>query len=126
VIGVAPASFFGREVGQQLDFALPICAVESLTSDPRLAQLEHDGTQVLDDRIVLRPFPTAIADATERKRRWKASRRNRADYFSGCAISIEPGMSAQDLDAAANKEREKKEVEEVRCPQPERIVKRHQ
>jgi hypothetical protein len=24
-----------------------------------LAQLEHDGTQVLDDRIVLRPFPVA-------------------------------------------------------------------
>ncbi len=39
-----------------------------------LAQLEHDGTQVLDDRIVLRPFPIAIADAAERKRRWKAYR----------------------------------------------------
>jgi hypothetical protein len=39
-----------------------------------LAQLEHDGTQVLDDRVVLRPFPIAISDTTERKRRWKAYR----------------------------------------------------
>jgi Sir2- and TIR-associating SLOG family/SIR2-like domain len=41
-----------------------------------LAQLEHEGTQVLDDRIVLRPFPIAIADATERKRRWRAYRQD--------------------------------------------------
>jgi hypothetical protein len=41
-----------------------------------LVQLEHDGTQVLDDRIILRPFPIAIADATERKRRWKAYRQD--------------------------------------------------
>lgn len=41
-----------------------------------LAQLEHDGTQVLDDRIILRPFPIAIADAAERKRRWKAYRQD--------------------------------------------------
>lgn len=41
-----------------------------------LSQLEHDGTQVLDDRIVLRPFPTAIAAATERKRRWRAYRQD--------------------------------------------------
>ncbi len=41
-----------------------------------LAQLEHEGTQVLDDRIILRPFPIAIPDATERKRRWKAYREN--------------------------------------------------
>lgn len=41
-----------------------------------LAQLEHDGTQVLDDRIVLRPFPIATADATERKRRWKTYRQD--------------------------------------------------
>ena len=37
-----------------------------------LVQLEKDGTQMLDDRIVLRPFPIAIADAAERKRRWKS------------------------------------------------------
>ncbi len=41
-----------------------------------LAQLEHDGTQVLDDRIVLRPFPIAITDVAERKRRWKAYRQD--------------------------------------------------
>jgi hypothetical protein len=39
-----------------------------------LTQLEKDGTQVLDDRIVLRPFPIAIRDAGERKRRWRAYR----------------------------------------------------
>ena len=39
-----------------------------------LTQLEHDGTQVLDDRVVLRPFPIAISDATVRKRRWTAYR----------------------------------------------------
>jgi len=39
-----------------------------------LSQLEHDGTQILDDRIILRPFPIAIANAAERKRRWKAYR----------------------------------------------------
>jgi hypothetical protein len=41
-----------------------------------LVQLEHDGTQILEDRIILRPFPIAIADATERKKRWKAYREN--------------------------------------------------
>jgi hypothetical protein len=41
-----------------------------------LTQLEKDGTQMLDDRIVLRPFPIAIPDATERRRRWKAYRQD--------------------------------------------------
>jgi hypothetical protein len=41
-----------------------------------LAQLEHEGTQVLDDRIILRPFPIAISDAAERKRRWTAYRKD--------------------------------------------------
>jgi len=41
-----------------------------------LAQLEREGTHVLDDRIVLRPFPIAISDPTERKRRWKAYRQD--------------------------------------------------
>lgn len=31
---------------------------------------------MLDDRIVLRPFPVAITDAAERKRRWKAYRQD--------------------------------------------------
>jgi len=41
-----------------------------------LAQLEREGTQLLDDRIVLRPFPIAISDANERKRRWKTYRQD--------------------------------------------------
>lgn len=39
-----------------------------------LEELEDEGTRVLDDRVVLRPFPVAIADPTERKRRWTAYR----------------------------------------------------
>jgi hypothetical protein len=52
-----------------------------------LAQLEKDGTQVLDDRIVLRPFPIAIPDATERKRRWKAYREDMLAY-AGVALVL--------------------------------------
>lgn len=33
-----------------------------------LTQLENDGSQALDDRIVLRPFPIAIADASSKPR----------------------------------------------------------
>ena len=36
VIGVTPGKFFGLEVGRQFDFALPICATETLTADRRL------------------------------------------------------------------------------------------
>ena len=50
-----------------------------------LAQLEKDGTQVLDDRIVLRPFPIAIADAAERKRRWKSYRE---DMLSHAGVAL--------------------------------------
>lgn len=39
-----------------------------------LEELDHEGTQLLDDRAVLRPFPIAISDAAERKRRWTAYR----------------------------------------------------
>jgi hypothetical protein len=39
-----------------------------------LEALEREGTQVLDDRVILRPFPIAISGAAERKRRWKAYR----------------------------------------------------
>jgi Sir2- and TIR-associating SLOG family/SIR2-like domain len=39
-----------------------------------LEELEDQGTRVLDDRVVLRPFPIAIADPAERKRRWTAYR----------------------------------------------------
>jgi hypothetical protein len=37
-------------------------------------QLDADGTQSLDDRVVLRPFPISITDPAERKRRWTAYR----------------------------------------------------
>ena len=37
-------------------------------------QLDAERSQSLDDRIVLRPFPIAISDPAERKRRWTAYR----------------------------------------------------
>jgi len=52
-----------------------------------LAQLEHDGTQVLDDRIVLRPFPIATADPAPRKRRWKAYRQDMLAH-AGVAVFL--------------------------------------
>jgi hypothetical protein len=39
-----------------------------------LEELDNEGSRVLDDRVVLRPFPIAISDASERKRRWTAYR----------------------------------------------------
>jgi hypothetical protein len=39
-----------------------------------LRELDYEGTRTLDDRIVLRPFPIAISEAAERKRRWTAYR----------------------------------------------------
>lgn len=39
-----------------------------------LEELDEEGTRLLDDRVVLRPFPIAIPDAAERKRRWTAYR----------------------------------------------------
>jgi len=39
-----------------------------------LGELENQGTRVLDDRVVLRPFPIAIDNPGERKRRWTAYR----------------------------------------------------
>lgn len=39
-----------------------------------LEQLDQEGTQKLDDRVILRPFPIAISDAAERKRRWTSYR----------------------------------------------------
>lgn len=37
-------------------------------------QLDHEGTRLLDDRVILRPFPIAISNPAERKRRWTAYR----------------------------------------------------
>lgn len=39
-----------------------------------LEQLDREGTQLFDERILLRPFPLGIADADERKRKWTAYR----------------------------------------------------
>jgi hypothetical protein len=50
-----------------------------------LAQLEREGTQVLDDRIVLRPFPIAISDPAERSRRWRAYRE---DMLAQAGIAV--------------------------------------
>jgi hypothetical protein len=52
-----------------------------------LARMEKDGTQMLDDRIVLRPFPIGIADAAERKRRWTSYRRDMLRH-AGVAIFL--------------------------------------
>ena len=39
-----------------------------------LEQLDREGTQLFDDRIVLRPFPLGISNAAQRERRWTAYR----------------------------------------------------
>jgi Sir2- and TIR-associating SLOG family/SIR2-like domain len=39
-----------------------------------LERLDVEGTRMIDDRIVLRPFPIAISNAAERTRRWKSYR----------------------------------------------------
>ena len=52
-----------------------------------LEQLEHEGTQLVDDRIVLRPFPIGITDAVERRRRWKAYRQDMLTH-AGVALFI--------------------------------------
>jgi hypothetical protein len=41
-----------------------------------LEQLDAEGTRLLDDRLILRPFPFAISDVAERKRRWTAYRQD--------------------------------------------------
>jgi len=62
-----------------------------------LAQLEKDGSQMLDDRIVLRPFPVAIADAAERKRRWTAYRQ---DMLAQAGVAV--FLFGNKRDAAGN------------------------
>ena len=52
-----------------------------------LAQLDAEGTRQLDDRVVLRPFPTTISNAAERKRRWKAYREDMLSY-AGVALFL--------------------------------------
>lgn len=36
-----------------------------------LDQLDREKSRIIDDRLILRPFPQDISDATERRRRWK-------------------------------------------------------
>ena len=50
-------------------------------------QLDQEGTQVIDDRLVLRPFPIAIPDAADRKRRWTAYRKDMLTY-AGIAVFV--------------------------------------
>lgn len=52
-----------------------------------LEQLEKDGSQVLDDRIILRPFPVAISAPVERKRRWRTYRHDMLTQ-SGIALFL--------------------------------------
>jgi len=52
-----------------------------------LQQLEAEITQVLDDRLILRPFPYAISDALERKRRWTAYRKDMLQH-AGVALFL--------------------------------------
>jgi hypothetical protein len=48
-------------------------------------QLDAEGTTLLDDRVVLRPFPCAISDPEERQRKWAAYRE---DMLSHAGIAI--------------------------------------
>ena len=52
-----------------------------------LQELDNEGTRMLGDRVVLRPFPTAIADPAERKRRWSAYRDDILNH-AGVAIFL--------------------------------------
>jgi hypothetical protein len=50
-----------------------------------LEQLDREGTQLLDDRIVLRPFPLGISNVADRKRRWTAYR---TDMMGRAGVAI--------------------------------------
>jgi hypothetical protein len=50
-----------------------------------LDELQREATQALDDRLILRPFPFNIADATERQRVWK---KYREDMMSHAGIAV--------------------------------------
>jgi len=52
-----------------------------------LKQLEREGTQILDDRIIMRPFPYMMKDPKERKRRWTDYRKEILSH-SGIAIFL--------------------------------------
>jgi hypothetical protein len=52
-----------------------------------LQQLETEGTHLIDDRVIIRPFPQGITDAVERKHRWTAYRKEMLSY-AGIAIFV--------------------------------------
>ena len=50
-------------------------------------QLDAEGTHSLDDRLVVRPFPMAISDVAERKRRWTSYREDMITH-AGVALFL--------------------------------------
>src|SRR6266404_5616413 len=52
-----------------------------------LEQLETESSQVLDNQLILRPFPFAIPDTAERKRRWTAYRKDMLQH-AGVALFL--------------------------------------
>jgi hypothetical protein len=52
-----------------------------------LSELENENTRLIDDRIVMRPFPLGLANAAERRRRWTAYRRSMLEE-AGIAIFL--------------------------------------
>ena len=52
-----------------------------------LEQLDTEGTRLIDDRLILRPFPFAISDIAERKRRWTAYREDMLQH-AGVALFL--------------------------------------
>ncbi len=45
------------------------------TANGVLDELQRENTRVISERLILRPFPLAIADVAERKRRWSEYRK---------------------------------------------------
>lgn len=58
-----------------------------------LEQLEIDKTKMLDDRLILRPFPFALQNASERKRKWTAYRKDMLG-LSGVVVFLFGNKSA--------------------------------
>src|SRR5882757_4830021 len=50
-----------------------------------LQELDNEGTRLLDDRVILRPFPIAISDPAERRRRWTDYRK---DMLAQAGVAI--------------------------------------
>jgi hypothetical protein len=50
-----------------------------------LVQLEKENTRIVDDRLVMRPFPLGITDGAERRRRWTGYRK---DMLAQAGIAV--------------------------------------